>query len=304
MAFTTTMTTTSDVDASVVLEYEQGVLLGYTPELVVTQAATISRSLNSKTITFTKFDNLALATSALTEDTDPASVALVDAPITITPLEYGNVVTTTALANFQTGGKADRAAAVLVGRNMGATIDKLGMAVLEAHSTTVIWPNAVTVTTNLADTDNLDRVFAGRLYNKLARKNVPGIGGQYIGFAHDDALFDLREALVPVSQYQGLTSVLNNEVGMAAGIRWIRSSNIAVVNGGGAGTVDSYAVPVVGANAFGIGISKDPNPTVTGPFDKLSRFTNLGWYGVFKWSLIDTENMVLGQVASSVGANS
>lgn len=304
MAFTTVMTLTTDVDDSVITLWDEGIILGYTPELVVDQLATVKRQIGAKTIQFTKYNNLTLATSALTEDTDPASVALVDAAITITPVEQGNVVTTTKLANLQTGGKVDTAAALLVGRNMGATQDKLGMAVLEAFSTTVIWPNTITATTDLTADDVLDKKFANRLYNKLARVNVPPIDGDYFGIAHEDALFDLRESMTPVTQYQDLTSIRQNEVGRFAGIRWIRSSNSAIVDGGGAGTVDAYYIAVLGANAFGKAVSEEAHPVMSGPFDKLSRTVNIGWYGVFKYSIIDTGNMVLGRVASSVGANS
>jgi N4-gp56 family major capsid protein len=303
MAWTTTTLTVSDVADSVITRWDEGVMLGYTPELIVNQVATINVQANAKVVQFTKYSNLTQISSALTEDADATSVVLVDTAYTLTPLEYGNTVTSSKLVDFQTNGKGSRAAALVIGRNMGSSVDKLGVTALEAHATTVIWPNAITATTSLGASDNLDRVFAGRLYNKLARNNVPGINGQYIGIAHDDCLYDLREALVPVAQYQGLTSVLQNEVGMAAGIRWLRSSNISVSNGGGAGAVDSYAVPVVGANALGLAISEAPHPVITGPYDKLNRFLNIGWYGCFVWGLLDTGNMCLGQVASSVGAN-
>lgn len=301
MAFTTVMTLVADVDDSVITLWDQGVILAYTPELVCDQLANIRVQLNAKTIQFTKYSNLTVA-SALTEDEDPASVALVDAAITLTPAEEGRVVTRSQLAYFQTGGKVDTAAAQLVGRNMGLAVDTRAMTALEAFSTTRIYPNAATAVTNLATSDNLDHKFANRLYNKLARNNVPGINGSYFGVAHDDCLFDLRESLTPVRQYADLTGVLQNEVGMAAGIRWLRSSNVTVTADSN-GTIDSYKVNVVGSNALGKAIAKEPAPVISGPFDKLGRFLNVGWYGVFKYGIIDTGNMVQGLVASSVGAN-
>ena len=304
MVWTTTTTLVADVDDSVITEWDKGVLLGYTPELVCEQVATIRVSMNAKTHQFTKYSNLTLISSALTEDADATSVVPVDAAITLTPLEYGNVLTHGKLSSYQTGGKVDVAAAALIGRNMGASVDKLGLTALEAFSTTVIFPHAITAATDLTADDVLDLTFANRLYNKLARLNVPGIGGQYVGIAHDDNLYDLRAAMVPVAQYATPETVLKNEVGMAGGIRWLRSSNVTVSADGGAGTVASYKVNVMGDNALGLAISEAPHPTLTGPFDKLGRFVNLGWYGVFVWGVIDTANMVQGGCASSVGANS
>lgn len=301
MAFTTTMTLVSDVSDSVITLWDQGVILTYTPELVADQLATIKTSIGAKQIDFTIYSNLAIP-SALTEDTDPTSVALVDTLAYLVPAEEGNVVTRGALASFQTGGKVDTAAAQLVGRNMGTTVDKRAVEALEAFSTTVIYPNSATAAANVTDTDVLDAKLARRLYNKLARLNVPGINGSYFGIAHDDCLHDLRGDLIPVQQYQGLTGIMNAEVGMAFGIRWLRSSNVTVTANSN-GTIDTYKVNVVGANALGKAVSNEPHPVISGPFDKLGRFLNIGWYGCFKYGVIDTNNMVQGICASSVGAN-
>lgn len=303
MAWTTSTNLVAQFDDSVITRWDEDVLLGYTPELVCQQAATISVSPNAKVHQFTKFTNMTLISSALTEDADATSVVTVDAAITLTPLEYGNVITQGKLTDFQTGGKAARSSAALIGRNMGASVDKLGLTALEAFSTTVIFPHAITVATDLTADDILDKEFANRLYNKLARVNVPGIGGTYIGIAHDDNLYDLRADMIPVLSYTTPELAMTNEVGMYAGIRWLRSSNVAVSADGGAGTVASYKVNVVGANALGIAISEAPHPVLTGPFDKLGRFLNIGWYGCFVWGVIDTGNMVQGGCASSVGAN-
>lgn len=301
MPFTTTMTLAANVDDSIVTLWDNGVILTYTPELVADQLATIKTTIGAKQIDFTIYSNLAIP-SALSEDTDPTSVALVDTLAYLLPVEEGTVVTRGALANFQTGGKVDTAAAQLVGRNMGATVDKRAIEALEAFTTTVIYPNTATAAANLNTTDNLDYAFASRLYNKLARKNVPGINGAYFGIAHDDCLHDLRKDMVPVRQYADLAGVMNNEIGMCAGIRWLRSSNVTVTADSN-GTIDSYKVNVVGANALGKAVSNEPHPVISGPFDKLGRFLNIGWYGVFKYGVIDTNNQVQGIVASSVGAN-
>jgi len=278
-------------------------MLGYTPELVVNQVATVKRDINAKAITFNKFDNLSLISSALTEDADATSVAIVDNAYTLTPAEFGNVITRGKLSNYQTGGKVDTGAAMLIGRNMGASVDKLGVTALEAHATTLLYGGSATSVATLTETDVLNHKEANKLYNKLARNNVMGINGNYFGIAHDDCLHDLRDSLISVREYMDLSGVLNNEVGMAGGIRWLRSSNVTVTADGGVGTVDSYKVPVVGANALGLAIAEEPHPTLTGPFDKLGRFLNIGWFGLFKFGLLDTGQMCMGHYASSVGSN-
>lgn len=306
--FTTTITDAGVIDADELTAFQQGIIFGVTPELVADQVATVRAEAMAKVIQFAKYANLSAATTALNDGEDVTSAALADSTATLTPAEHGNVVTLAHLANLESGGKAWEAAGFLIGRNAGTSLDALAITALEAFSTTVIYPNSATAASNLATTDNLNGVFANRLYNKLARTNVPGIaGGSYVGIAHDDCLHDLRSdtangGWTDVSKYANPNSVLANEVGMYAGIRWLRSSNVTVTADSN-GTIDSYKVNVVGFNALGKGESTALDFRMTGPFDKLGRFKNIGWYWVGKYGIIDTANMVQGIVASSVGAN-
>lgn len=306
--FTTTITDAGVLDADEVTLFETGVIYGVTPELIADQVVTVRSQANAKILQFAKYANLAAATTALTDGEEVDSVALADSTATITPLEYGNVVTLARNADIESGLKAGGAAGFVIGRNAGVTLDKLAIEAAEAFTTTIIYPNAKTAVGEITENDILDKEFAQRLYNKLARTNVPGIGGSYIGIAHEDQLFDLRNdtangGWVDVSKYADPNSVLRNEVGMFAGIRWLRSSNVTMTADGGVGTVDSYKVNVFGFNALGRGQSTDLELKITGPFDKLGRFLNYGWYWKGAYAVIDTANMVQGITGSSVGAN-
>lgn len=305
--FTTVITDAGVLDADEITQFESGIIFGVSPELVIDQAVTQRGTLNGKTVQWASYANLALATTPLTDGEDVDSVALADSVITAVPVEQGAVVTLAQLADIQSGKKAMSAAGFLVGRNAGATLDKLGITVAEAFSTTVIYPNSATAASNLATTDNLDRLFANRLYNKLARTNVAGIGGRYIGIAHDDCLHDLRQdastgGWVDVMKYADPNSALVNEVGMYGGIRWLRSGNVTVTPDSN-GTIDSYKVNVFGFNALGVAQAYPLTGVVSGPFDKLQRFVNIGWKWLGLYKIIDTANMVQGICASSVGAN-
>lgn len=304
--FTTTITDAGVLDADEKAAWSSYVHLSATTELVADQCVTQREFGAFKSVSFAKYANLSLP-SALSDGVDPASTALADDAATATPAEEGDVVTLAKLADIQSGFNANKAALRLVARSMGGTKDKRAITVLEAASTNVIYPNAITAVGDLTENDILDRKFAGRLYNKLARSNVPGIGGSmYIGIASDDCLHDLRQesgGWTSVKEYADPQSVLRNEVGMFEGIRWLRSGNTTVSADGGAGTVASYEVQVVGDNALGYAASEEPHLVLSGPFDKLNRFVNIGWFGIFQYVLIDESNMVSGACASSVGAN-
>lgn len=306
--FTTVVTDAGVIDADEVTVFEEGVIFGATPELVADQVATVRSAARAKTIQFAKYTNLAAATSALTDGEDITSTSMSDSTVTLVPAEYGNVITLARLADTESGGKASSAAGFLIGRNAGTTLDKLAITALEAATTNVIYPNGVSAVGSLTANDVLDKVFANRLFNKLARTNVPGINGMYVGIAHDDCLHDLRVdtangGWIDVSKYADPSSALRNEVGMFAGIRWLRSSNVTITSDGGVGTVDSYEVQVVGFNALGRGDASALELKITGPFDKLGRYLNYGWYWLGKYGMIDENNAVSGVCASTVGAN-
>jgi N4-gp56 family major capsid protein len=151
----------------------------------------------------------------------------------------------------------------------------------------------------------MDKVLAGRLFNKLSRTNVPGVlGGMYVGIAHDDVLHDLRQdtavgGWTDVSKYADPQSVLRGEVGMFGGVRWLRSSNVTLTSSTLAYT---SKVNVCGFNALGYAESLAPQVKITGPFDKMGRFLNIGWYGVFVFDTIDANNQTQAICASSINS--
>jgi N4-gp56 family major capsid protein len=306
MAFTTNLSGTTQVDDSVVALYDQSFIVESAQSNVMDQLVQYKAEIGAKSIAFPKFSQLSLATTPLTETDDVTSEALADAPIILTPAEYGRVVTTTSLASLQTGGKVDLAAVQLVGQNMARTKNKLATLALDA-STNIITPSAKATADILAG-DVLSGTILNQAYNKLSRKNIARINGEYILVAHDDVIADLRAdtsagGWVDVTKYAAPGETLANEVGMFKGFRVVRNNEATYGDQSGAGTVDVYNSYVLGFNALGLAESKTPGMVATGPFDKLARFVNLGWYGVFNYGIIDTDAVWKIQTASSLGAN-
>jgi N4-gp56 family major capsid protein len=306
MPFVANMTGTTQLDDSIVLAFEQSFMIANGQNNVMDQLAQYNSSIGAKSIQMTKYARLALATTPLTEDEDAGRVTLSDSQILFTPAEYGNVVTRTNLASLQTGGKADLAAAQIVGLNAGATMDKLAVLALSA-SANILFPGAASEAT-LAAGDVCDAAFLNKVYNKLARANVPTIGGAYVAVLHDDQIHDLRAASgagswQDVVKYTDALTPLANEVGMFKGFRIVRNNNVVFADQAGAGTVDMYSGLFLGANALGKAESQAMSLRVTGPFDALGRFVNVGWYTVAKYGIVDTEAVFVGNTASSVGGN-
>ncbi len=294
------------LDHSVIANlYSAAVIYAVTPELVYDQFCTVKGGEGATTVHFTKYTNMTAISSALTELNEATAVVVADAHVDFTPVEYGNVITRSSYSKLYTGGKLDEALIRLIGRNMGRSLEGLAVAAADAFGGTSLYPNSASAITNLASGDILDKTFANRLYNALARSNVPPIiGGLYAGIAHDDCLYDLRDqsavgSWTDVAKYADANSVLRNEVGMSNGIRWFRSG-CATVAANQSGTIDGYTFNVIGANALGKYNVLGPEVRISGPFDNLGRFVNIGWYWVGTYDTVDADCQTQGICASSL----
>lgn len=304
MAFKTNMTTTTQLDAHLLELYDDEFIISaentYTKGIV--SAATIKRAAMQKSFKFTVYSKLSVVTSALTEDTDPTRQQVTDSEVTITPEEYGAAVMRTELANLQSGGVPDLAIPRLVATNMSESIEKLMITTGEAGTNELVIGQ--TLETSLTASNTMTHAYTKRAMNKLVRVGIPG---PYFAIMHDDIIYDIKNessAWTDINQYSNPEVVLQNEVGMIGGFRVINSPLVTINTDGGSGTVDTYHSQFFGYNAFGYGESQAPEGRLTGPFDALGRFIDIGWYGVYDFALIDTNAHWLVTCASSIGSNS
>jgi N4-gp56 family major capsid protein len=305
MAYTSVMTTVADVNDSIITAFDAGFILAAEQGDVMSPFVQYKADIGAKAIEFPKYGKLAAATTPLTEDEELISEALVDSKITFLPVEYGKVVTKTALASLQTGGKADLAAARLVGENVAKTQNVLAIRALEASGNVYI-PGAGTEA-GLVAGDVMSAGVLNRIYNKLARTNIPMLNGLYVAFMHDDVIADLRSGAAAgdwtdVVKYATPGEALMNEVGVYKGFRIVRNNDCAFADQSGAGTVDAYKSSFIGFNALGQAVSKAPGMVITSS-DKLNRFVNVGWHGVMKYGIVDTDAVWTAVTSSSLGAN-
>jgi N4-gp56 family major capsid protein len=299
------MTGNTELDQSSVLAFAQSFLVSAGQDDVMSQLAQFRQTIGAKSIDMTKFARLAKATTPLGEYDDATRQTMADTQILFTPQEFGTAVTTTKLANLQSGGKVDLAAAQVVGINAGSTLNQLAVNALNASTNVVI--NAASEAA-LAAGDVMTPQFMNKIYNKLARSNVQKIGGQYVAVLHDDQIHDLRNATgagswMDISKYTDPTTVLMNEVGSISGFRIISNNDVIFADQAGAGTVDAYRALFLGANALGKAESSPLGLRLTGPFDALGRLVNIGWYWVGTYGIVDTDAVYVGMTSSSVGAN-
>jgi len=301
------ITTAALLDDSVITLMDQAFLLAAKDNIVIDQFVDVKKDINAKSIEIPKYPKLAKSTTPLTDGDDVESVGMSDTKVTFTPAEYGNVVTVTKLANLQTGGKADLATAAVVAMNMVETLNRLGCMALQA-STNILLANSAASEEAIVATDLIKDADLEYVYNRLHRQNIPKLEGElYAAIAHPDVIDDLKKsantAWTDVSKYANALAVLRHEMGIYKGFRWIATAGMEPNEDAGAEAVDTYDTAFLGKNALGKAISLEPGLTITGPFDKLGRMMNIGWYGVLKYGIVDQNSLWIITSASSFGAN-
>lgn len=306
MAFTTNMSTTTQLDKHILTAMDAEFIISAEKTMTkgLPSLATIKRSEKVKSFEFTIYSKLTRQTSALTEDEDVTSEAMADSSVTITPAEYGKVITTTKLVNLQSGGVPDIAAARLAATNMAESVEARQVIVGEAGTNELIVGQ--TAESSVTASNVITAAYVKRMFNKLRRA---GIQGPYYAIGHNDVIYDLQlesgsQGWTEISNYADPTSVLDNEIGMFGGFHFIDSPLVTINSDAGSGSVDTYHTQFFGYNAFGYAESEAPHGTLTGPFDKLGRFVNIGWMGVYQFGIIDTNAHWILTSASSIGENS
>jgi N4-gp56 family major capsid protein len=281
---------------------------------MVADVKSTNQSHPGSAVQFNIYNDLAQATSALTETSDVTAVALGDSTVTVTLAEYGNAVTTTAKLRGTSFLNVDADAANIIGYNMGNSIDKVVQDVLVGGSN-VAYGGDATSTATLAADDTITASLIRQSVAALRGDSAPTMdGGVYVGFIHPDVSFDLREdtAVTDVIQYQirqDGAGVRMGSIGTFGGVDFIETPRIDFTADGGASTVDAYNTVICGKQALakahsrGAGFGENPS-VVFGPVtDSLRRFQTVGWYHLVGYSRFREASLQRIETSSSIGAN-
>lgn len=281
---------------------------------MVADVKTTNQSHPGASVQFNIYNDLAQATSALTETSDVSAVALSDSTVTATLVEYGNAVITTAKLRGTSFLNVDADAANIIGYNMANSIDNIVHDVL-VGGTNVLYGGDATSTATLDATDNLDASDVRQAVAAMRGDSaMPHDGGVYIGFIHPDVSFDLREdtAVTDIIQYQirqDGSAVRTGSIGTFSGVDFIETPRLDITADGGASTVDAYNTMICGKQALAkahsraAGFGSDPS-VVFGPVtDTLRRFQPVGWYHLVGYARFREASLQRIETSSSIGAN-
>ena len=151
------------------------------------------QAMPGSSVVFSLYNDLAAATSALSEATDPDAVALSDVSTTsVTLAEYGNASLVTRKLQLFSLSDVDPAVADIIAFNMADSLDKLAMETLR-QGTNVIYGGTVTSTATVSSADTLTSAKIRRAVAKLrSNKAVPRQGSLYWAGIHPEVSHDLR----------------------------------------------------------------------------------------------------------------
>lgn len=270
-------------------------------------------------IVLERYQDLATATTALTETTDPDAVAMGNpTTVTITLNEYGNPVLRTRKLFLYSLTDVDPAIANIIAYNMSDSVDVIvqtelrgGSNLIQKKAGTVTYvTNATssTVATTMAATDTFSSNIARLAPVKLrTNKAVPRKGSLYYCAIHPEVSLDLRAETGAAAwrdphNYSAAGNIWAGELGAYEGAFYVETPRAynAVDAGTGDNTVRRFRTYYCGQQALAEAVA-DEFHIVAGPIvDKLARFRPLGWYGVAGWKRYREEAMVRVETTSSV----
>lgn len=273
-------------------------------------------------IVLEKYQDLAAATTALTETTDPDAVALGNPnTVTITLNEYGNVVLRTRKLFLYSLTDVDPAIANIIAYNASDSMDRVvqtelrsGTNVIQRKAGTVSYATNGTVSTPVATTmvatDTFNSAIARLAVAKLrANKAVPKKGNLFWSAIHPEVSHDLRAETGAAAwrdphNYSAAGNIWAGEIGQYEGAFYIESPRCynAVDAGTGDNTVRRFRTYYAGREALAEAVAEEFH-VVAGPItDKLGRFRPLGWYGVAGWKIYRNEALIRAETSSSINS--
>lgn len=319
MAITVTNTANLDIVKD---GYEKLAYFSLRPELFfdsVVEVGTTDLTNPGSSVKFTIFNELAAATTELTENTDVSAVTIDDAQVTVTLREYGNAVQTSAKLRALAFMAVNPVVANVLGFNAGISIDSIARNAAQAGDN-VRYSGADGDRNDVDAADNLVGNDVRRAVAELRSANVATYNGLYKGIIHPDVSYDFRGATGGTNWsdpavYSDPSGIYNGVIGSFQGVQFMESPRAPLFadagNGtNGTGTIDVYGTLIMGrqalAKAYSTGGGYSANPVMVDVpvTDALRRFEGMGWKHLVGYSVFRQAALRRIESASSIGSNS
>lgn len=269
------------------------------------------QAMPGSSVVFQLYNDLAQATSTLSEDVDVSAVALPQtSTVTVTLNEYGNAVVASRKLRLLGLSDVDPAIADIVAFNMADSVDTLVQNTLrnttnvaDVEGGTVKF--AGTTTASVTGTDIFVSALVRGVVAKLrANKVVPVKGNLFPCYIHPEVSHDLRKETGAAAwrdphNYSAPDAIWAGELGAYEGAFFIESPRCYNATDGATST-RVFRTYIVGRQALAEAVAEEFH-LVIGPItDHLMRLRPVGWYGVAGWNLYRSAASWQIQTTSSI----
>lgn len=248
-------------------------------------------------VRFTRFSPLALITSALSEATNPAEVAMTATNVSATIADYGNVTNVGTLYSMTQIEEGLAEHIEVHAQNAGESIDRLIRQELASGATAQIASGA-TLASDIMTTDVFSGVEIRKAVRTLKKNKAQKFeSGLYRGIIGPDTAYDLfgDSEWLDAHRYTTSDAIERGVVGKLHGVEFVETNNQhkdvsaglsgSPVTATSAGVVAVYSNFIFGKNAYGVinlGSISAPKVYVKNPGEgdtsnPLNQFSTVGW---------------------------
>ncbi len=244
---------------------------------------------SGKSIVFNRYSPLAVATTALTEATNPAESNLTGATVTATVAEYGNFVKVSSLLYGTSIDREAKEKTEVISQNAGETLDTLVRNELASGATTQFAGGKAALTA-VAASDVLSSTEVRKAVKTLKKNNAIAYGdGYFLGKLGPDTVYNLQAdgtTWINVATYKdSAKEIYTGEVGKLFGVRFIEASSNQYNE---SSTATVYSNFIHGQEAFAtVDLSGENTELIIKQSDKsdtsnpLNMFMTVGWKSTF-----------------------
>jgi N4-gp56 family major capsid protein len=297
----------------------------------------VQQAMPGSSVVFQIYTDLAAATTALSESTDPDAVALGNTTqVSVTLNEYGNASLATRKLELFSLSDVDPAIADIIAFNMADSLDTVALSTLIGGTNAIAEVGGSLVSTYagtytngttqrlVTSTDVIkSRDIRFAVAKLRANKAVPRQGEYYWCGIHPEVSHDLRAETGSGGwrddhKYSetGSSEFWPGTIGTYEGAMFVESPRMANFADGtgasagsgtfgssyvnGTGGVRNFRTLVAGKQALAEAVAEEPH-VIFGPVvDKLMRFRPIGWYGVLGWARYREPSLVRIESTSSI----
>jgi len=265
------------------------------------------QAIPGSTVVLQRYVDLSVATTALTETTDPDAVAMsTPTSVTITLAEYGNSVLVTRALELFSLADVDPAIANIIAFNLADSIDSVAMTTLRGGSNVIYSGATATTTATVTAAATISSANVRKAVAKLrANKAVARKGSMYWAGIHPEVSHDLRAETgaggwrLP-HEYNESQNIWAGEIGSYEGAYFVESPRLYNALDGASGTNRVYRTILCGQQALAEAVAEEPHVVIGNVTDRLMRFRPMGWYGVLGFARYREEALYRIESGSSI----